>query len=75
MVDKLREIINLILLKQGKSKLENIDLKDNLKSDIGLDSLDLAELTVRLEEEFGVDVFEDGIVETVEEILTKLSKK
>jgi len=40
-----------------------------------LDSLDLAELTVRLEEEFGVDVFEDGIVETVEEILTKLSKK
>jgi acyl carrier protein len=75
MVDKLREIINLILVKQGKSELENIDLKDNLKSDIGLDSLDLAELTVRLEEEFGVDVFEDGIVETVEEILTKLSKK
>lgn len=75
MVDKLREIINLILLKQGRTELEKIDLTDNLRSDIGLDSLDLAELTVRLEEECGVDVFEDGLVETVEEILTKLSKK
>ena len=39
----------------------------------GMESLnDLAELTVRIEDEFDIDIFEDGIVSTVGDILNKL---
>ncbi len=51
-----------------------IDAQTNLRHDLGFDSLDLAELTVRVEDEFGVDIFEDGIVNTVGEILLKIEK-
>ena len=33
-----------------------------------MDSLDLAELTVKIEDEFNIDIFENGIVETVSQI-------
>lgn len=47
----------------------------HLRNDIGFDSLDLAELTVRIEAECDIDIFEDGIVNTVGEILEKLESK
>ncbi|HQK63499.1 MAG TPA: phosphopantetheine-binding protein, partial [Methanofastidiosum sp.] len=40
----------------------------------GFDSLDLAELTVKIEKETGIDVFADSFVNTVGEILEKISK-
>lgn len=43
-----------------------------LREDLGFESLDLAELTVRIEEKFGVDVFADGLVHTVGEIQGKI---
>ncbi|MBX3423912.1 MAG: acyl carrier protein [Pirellulaceae bacterium] len=43
-----------------------------LRQDLGLDSLELAEFTVRLEAEFGVDIFRDGLVNTVGEVLDRL---
>lgn len=45
-----------------------------LHADIGFESLDLAELTVRIEERFGVDVFADGLVHTVGEIQEKITR-
>ena len=45
-----------------------------LREDIGFDSLDLAELTVRIEDKFSVDVFADGLVHTAGEIEDKLSR-
>ncbi|BET69360.1 phosphopantetheine-binding protein [Opitutales bacterium ASA1] len=39
-----------------------------LREDLGFDSMDLAELTVRIEERFGVDVFAEGVVRTVGEV-------
>ena len=39
-----------------------------------LTSFDLAELTVKLEDEYGIDIFEDGLVNTVGEIYAKLSE-
>ena len=36
------------------------------------DSFDLALLTAKIEDEFDVDVFEDGVVITVGEIMDKL---
>ena len=47
---------------------------DNLRESIGFTSFDLAELTVRIEDEFNVDIFEDGIISTIGEIYEKLKK-
>jgi acyl carrier protein len=46
-------------------------LELKLREDIGFDSFDLAQLTVMIEDEFDIDVFEDGIIETVGEIIVK----
>lgn len=74
MDNRLLSIINAIREKKATSSLECIIHDRRLRDDLGLDSLDLAELTVRLENEFGIDIFEDGIVETVGEILEKLEQ-
>lgn len=55
--------------------MSKITPKSHLRNDIGFDSLDLAELTVRIEAEYDKDIFEDGIVGTVGEILVKLKAK
>jgi acyl carrier protein len=34
----------------------------------------LAELTVRIEDSFGIDIFENGVVATVGEVYDKLKK-
>ncbi len=39
---------------------------------MGFDSMDLAVLTARIDEEYGVDIFESGIIDTVKEIKQKL---
>lgn len=65
-------IINTVLRNRGKNEIKAIERTTNLRNDIGFDSLDLAELTVRIEAQYDVDVFEDGIVNTVDEIMKKL---
>ena len=72
-MEKLKTIINTVLENRDKKVIENISESSNLRNDIGFDSLDLAELTVRIEAEFDVDIFEDGIVNTVGEILNKIN--
>jgi len=69
------KIINTVLENRGKKQLTTIESNYNLRNDIGFDSLDLAELTVRIEAEYGVDVFEEGIVVTIDDILKKLVNK
>lgn len=72
MNQRLITIINKI--RDNKGFYEEITISDGLKlrEDLGFDSLDLAELTVRIENEFGVDIFQDGVISTVGEIITKL---
>lgn len=70
--EKLQELINVVLSNRGKTNVASISREQNLRSDIGLDSMDLAELTVRIEMEFDVDVFADGLITTVGEILDKI---
>tara|TARA_Y100000766_G_scaffold182380_1_gene156519 strand:- start:2458 stop:2703 length:246 start_codon:yes stop_codon:yes gene_type:complete len=53
--------------------IPEISLQANLKQDLGLDSLSLAELSVRLENEFGVDVYGENTPETVGDIIKILS--
>jgi len=72
---QLLEIINTVLDNRSKVQIDSISESSNLRNDCGLDSLDLAELTVRVESEFDVDIFEDGVVTTVGEILEKIKNK
>lgn len=75
MSEKILEIVNIVLENRSKTKLESLSTEMHLRNDIGFDSLDLAELTVRLEAEYDIDIFEDGIVNTVSEILERLNNK
>jgi acyl carrier protein len=75
MSEKIFSYIKEMYFNKGKEFNRPISNEDNLRDDIGLDSFDLAELTVRIESDFGVDVFEDGIVNTIEEIIKKIENK
>lgn len=75
MQEKILKIINTVLDNRTKEKLTSINPDMHLRNDIGFDSFDLAELTVRIEAEYDVDIFEDGMVNTVGEILEKLNSK
>jgi acyl carrier protein len=70
--DILLAIINTVLVNRGKKTVAKISGDTHLRSDLGFDSLDLAELTVRIEAKYDVDIFEDGIVNDVKEILQKI---
>lgn len=72
---KILEIINTVLDNRKNKKLTALTPEMHLRNDIGFDSLDLAELTVRIEAEYDIDIFEDGIVNTVSEIFEKLNGK
>lgn len=74
MKEKVLEIINLI--REGKKlpKVMALDELTRLREDLEFTSFDLAELTVRIEDEFDIDIFEDGLVRTVGEIYDKLEK-
>lgn len=74
MKDKILEIINIIRISKELQPLEDIKSTDSLRDDIEFTSFDLAELTVRIEDEFDIDIFEDGLVSTVGEVYAKLIK-
>ena len=74
MEQKVFEIINNIRAAKGMAPVAELHAEDKLRDDLGLTSFDLAELTVNIEDEFDIDIFEDGLVNTVGEIYAKLSK-
>lgn len=75
MEEKLVNILKGIVESNRNSIKTEIKEETRLREDLGLDSFQLAELTVHIEEEFGVDIFEDGLVSTVGEIKEKLSNE
>lgn len=72
MKEQLYHTLNEVRRNKGLSELESIQANTRLREDLQFDSLDLAELTVRIESWSGVDVFADGLVHTVGEIQNKL---
>jgi acyl carrier protein len=72
MEEKLLEIINTVRENNGLAIIDQINKDDDLRIDYGFDSLDLAELTVRIEKEFKIDIFASGFVVTINDILIKL---
>jgi acyl carrier protein len=72
MKKSLLEIINEVL-SDSNSQVESITSETDLRNDLGMDSINLALLTVLIEDEYGVDVFEDGMVSTVADIEKKIN--
>ncbi|WP_291760905.1 phosphopantetheine-binding protein [Lysinibacillus sp. UBA5990] len=74
-MDKLLLIINEMREEAGFESIDSLEASMDLRENLQLDSLMLAELTVRIEDEFDVDIFEDGIVQTIGEIIVKIEGK
>lgn len=74
-----QELLNILKIvcdyKEEQFDLNLLNKDTHLKDDLGLDSLELAELTVRIEDQFGVDIFADGLVATIGEVLQKLNNE
>ena len=68
------EIINEIRAAKELALIETVNAETKLREDLGLTSFDLAELTVKIEDKFDIDIFEDGLVNTIGEILEKLGR-
>lgn len=68
----LLSVVNQVQANKRRPLLEGLRPETRLREDIGFDSLDLAELTVRIEEAFGVDIFAAGVVRTAGEIEARL---
>lgn len=73
MKKNLFEIITQLQLENGIQVSEVINDTDDLINDLGFDSLNLAELTVIIEDDYGVDIFENGIIRKVYEIKKQIN--
>jgi acyl carrier protein len=69
---EIKPIIDDIFSDSGREPLSFLTAEMRLREDLGLNSLELAVLTVRLEAVYGVDVFASGLLTTVGEVLAKL---
>jgi acyl carrier protein len=69
------QIFNTVLKNNDLPLIQELTPNLSLTKDLGLDSLMLAELTVRVEDAYGVDVFENGMVHTVGDILMLVDRK
>jgi len=71
---KVISIIRDILSDENMESEMKIIESTKLKEDLGFDSLMLAVLTVKIENEFDVDIFEHGLVFTVGEVFSKITE-
>ncbi len=74
MKEKVLSIINEIRAAKELTRVDSVSPETRLREDLNFTSFDLAELTVKVEDEFDIDIFEDGLVSTVGEIFAKLEK-
>ena len=72
--DLLRQIANRVRRHKGVGEFERFAPETRLREDLGFDSLDLAEFTVRIEEKCGLDVFAAGVVYTWGELCQRVSE-
>ena len=73
MKEKVVEIIYEILRENDiEISVKEINESTLLTDDLGLDSFNLAQLTVEIESEYGVDIFENGVISTVGDIFNQL---
>ncbi len=74
-MSSIRSIIEELLSESGKPMQDGFGSDTRLREDLGLNSLELAILTVRIEAVYQVDVFERGLVTTVGEITERIGER
>ncbi len=73
-IDNIKAIIKTIFENSEIEFETELGLDSRLVEDLGMDSLMIAELSVRIEDLYAKDVFENGMLYTVEEIIQILRK-
>jgi len=68
----LLDLINAVLLIKDSAPIKKLSEEDSLRTNFNFDSLDLASLTVRIEDKFGIDIFEEGTIDKIGEIINKI---
>lgn len=74
-VETLLEIVNTVRENKGQARLRSLAAETRLRDDLGFDSMDLAELTVRIDHRFHIDVFATGVVDSVSEVVQRIIDK
>jgi acyl carrier protein len=69
---ELLDIINKVLSNNDLKTIDQLDPHLRMREDLDMDSITIAELTVRVEDEYGIDVFEDGMIYTLGDIMKKI---
>ena len=64
--------INQVLVESGREPVSALRDDMYLRKHLGFDSLELAVLTVKIEAATGIDIFENGLVDTVGEVAKRL---
>lgn len=75
-MDTLNIIKNIIMNEMGFVKA-NLKLDSNFKNDIGMDSLDMVELTVRAENQFNIDIDDEAAIKinTIQDLVSFVNDK
>lgn len=72
-VDKVKDIV----AKQLSVKAEDIKNDSNIAEELGADSLDLVEILMSLEDEFGISIPDEAIpqIKTINDVVAFIEKK
>jgi acyl carrier protein len=68
MDEKILEIINFIRFNKSLNSISFLKDEMDLRNDLDFDSFDLAELTVKIEDEFDIDIFANGLINNIGQI-------
>jgi acyl carrier protein len=73
-MDYLSELQKIIARKFSKIDPSTITLQTQLLNDLKLDSLDIVELVVDIEDVFGVELYEENLinVKTIEDLINEI---
>lgn len=63
--DFIQELINF-------TGIDNISMDSNLKDDLNLDSLDIIDIIIKLENKFGIEISSDPNYQTIKDFYSQL---
>jgi acyl carrier protein len=72
---KLLKIINQVLENAGNAEIEVLTTNTDLRKDLDLDSISMAELIVTIDDAFGVDINAQGMIQTIGDIQHRLAEQ
>ena len=70
-----REVILEVIKENEIHYLGEMEDNYSLNYDLGIDSLDMVHLVVKVEDKFNVDMFSEGKISTVKELIDFIKKK